>query len=60
MPDGRNLKYGGWHLPHGIIYPFFVAVKVYVDEIDGTSALVAETCHTVGNISTVVGTRHTG
>ena len=56
----RKYKYGGWILPHGIICTHLVAVKVYVDGIEGTSATVAETCHAVGSITTVATTCHTG
>ena len=41
------------------ILHILVAVKIYVDGIDGTSATVAETCHTVGNTPTVAETCHT-
>ena len=36
-----------------------VAVKVYVNWIDGTSATVAEACHTVVNTTTVDEACHT-
>ena len=52
MPHDRKYNYGGWNLPHEIIY--LVAVKVYVDGIDGISATLAEACHTVAFITTVI------
>ena len=61
MPHGRKYKYGGWNLPHGIIYAFLVAVKVNVVKVDFKNfATVAGTCHTVGSSSMVVGTCHMG
>ena len=57
---GGVFKYGGWYLPRGIIYKLWAAVKVYVNEIDGTSPTVARTYRTVGSTSTVAGTCHTG
>ena len=36
-----------------IIYTLVVAVRVYVNGVDGTSAAVAKRCHTVGNTTTV-------
>ena len=59
MPHGRKCKYGGWNLSRGIICSLLVVVKVYVNEVDGTSATVAETCHAVGSTITVAVTRHT-
>ena len=43
-----------------IIYTLVVAVKVYVNGINGTSVTVAGTCDTVGNTSTVAGVCHAG
>ena len=43
----------------GIVHILVVAVKVYVNRIDRTSATVAETCHTGGNITTVAEACHT-
>ena len=57
MPHNRKYNYDGWDLPHEIIYT--LAVKVYVDGIDGTSATVAESCHTVAFITTVAEVCHT-
>ena len=47
MTLGWEYKYGGWNRPRGIIYTHLVAVKVYVNGIDGILATVAVACHTV-------------
>ena len=58
MPHDRKYNYGGWNLPHGISYSL-APVKVYIDGIDGTSAMVAEACHKVAFITTVAEACHT-